>query len=559
MKALHWTAVVVLTVLVSIGSGATSTPQLLKIQGFLSDQTGGSPVPANGAFSMTFTLFDDALTGVPLATDSQSVTVTDGIYEVALAFDASAFDGPTSVRYVEIQVEGELLSPRTQVVSTPYAYTAEKLAGQDATDLDQSAEVTAVQTQLDTHETGGDPHTQYVEKAGDTMSGPLFVSGNIGIGTTSPLDVLHVRESDASAPATGANTVAVFERNGNAEVSIIGGSTSQAIGINFGDSEDENAGRVWYDNSADTLSLRAGGSGTAVTVQADGKVGIGTNNPATPFQVSFGTDAGVSSGGFATIGATSSAHIAIDNNEIIARNNTSGSPLHFNFDNGGNIILGGSSGGKVGIGTANPGQKLTVAGTIQSTSGGIKFPDGTMQLTVADPGAVQHTGQTQCWDQSGVLVSCAGTGQDGEYQNGTSVSPRFTDNGNGTVTDNLTGLIWTKKMDCDGAEIWWGALSIANSMADPSCGLTDGSVPGDWRLPNIKELRSMIDFIQTGSNSLPVGHPFTNIPLVASFWSSTTSRFPAHWAMYLSLGRGDVYFGSKQSNHFYTWAVRDPL
>ncbi len=39
--------------------------------------------------------------------------------------------------------------------------------------------------------------------------------------------------------------------------------------------------------------------------------------------------------------------------------------------------------GNVGIGTTNPGQKLTVVGTIESTSGGIKFPDGTTQTTTA--------------------------------------------------------------------------------------------------------------------------------------------------------------------------------
>lgn len=45
------------------------------------------------------------------------------------------------------------------------------------------------------------------------------------------------------------------------------------------------------------------------------------------------------------------------------------------------------SGGNVGIGTATPGQKLTVDGTIESTSGGIKFPDGTTQTTAATGGS----------------------------------------------------------------------------------------------------------------------------------------------------------------------------
>jgi hypothetical protein len=37
----------------------------------------------------------------------------------------------------------------------------------------------------------------------------------------------------------------------------------------------------------------------------------------------------------------------------------------------------------VGIGTATPGQKLSVAGIVESTSGGFKFPDGTIQTTTA--------------------------------------------------------------------------------------------------------------------------------------------------------------------------------
>jgi len=43
-------------------------------------------------------------------------------------------------------------------------------------------------------------------------------------------------------------------------------------------------------------------------------------------------------------------------------------------------------------------------------------------------------------------------------------SPRFTDNGNGTVTDNLTGLIWLKHASCYGKRTWADASSDANAL-----------------------------------------------------------------------------------------------
>ena len=52
-----------------------------------------------------------------------------------------------------------------------------------------------------------------------------------------------------------------------------------------------------------------------------------------------------------------------------------------------------------------------------------------------------QTGQTKCYDiydTAGTEITCAGTGQDGEIRAGVSwPSPRFQDNGDGTITDNL--------------------------------------------------------------------------------------------------------------------------
>ena len=86
---------------------------------------------------------------------------------------------------------------------------------------------------------------------------------------------------------------------------------------------------------------------------------------------------------------------------------------------------------------------------IESTTGGFKFPDGSVQTAAAvggPPAPVEDTGQTGCWDAGGTPRDCTGTGEDGEHQAGVEwPTPRFTDNGDGTVTDNLTGLDWLNK------------------------------------------------------------------------------------------------------------------
>ena len=121
---------------------------------------------------------------------------------------------------------------------------------------------------------------------------------------------------------------------------------------------------------------------------------------------------------------------------------------------------------------------------------------------------VAQTGQKQCWDSKGEPIACAGTGQDGDIQAGVPwPTPRFIDNGDGTVTDNLTGLVWLKNANPFGFRTWEQALTVCNSLASGSYGLTDGSAAGDWRLPNIKEIESLVDYGHVGP-CLPAGHPF---------------------------------------------------
>ena len=114
-------------------------------------------------------------------------------------------------------------------------------------------------------------------------------------------------------------------------------------------------------------------------------------------------------------------------------------------------------------------------------------------------------------------------GDDGSLQKGVPIpSPRFTDNLNGTLTDNLTGLIWLKDGGCISMRPWLGALAAVDSLQDGVCGLSDGSVRGSWRLPNRNELLSLLQ----GGSGLPLDNPFIRPEEPQRYnWSSTTYPF----------------------------------
>jgi hypothetical protein len=70
----------------------------------------------------------------------------------------------------------------------------------------------------------------------------------------------------------------------------------------------------------------------------------------------------------------------------------------------------------------------------------------------------------------------------------TATAIRFIDNGDGTVTDTLTNLVWLKNANCFGSLTWDNAMSSTGLIRSGWCELSDGSVAGDWRLPDIEEL-----------------------------------------------------------------------
>lgn len=166
-------------------------------------------------------------------------------------------------------------------------------------------------------------------------------------------------------------------------------------------------------------------------------------------------------------------------------------------------------------------------------------------LVPAAPAPTAITGQTISYTAR----------DDGSLQLGVAwPTPRFADNGDGSVTDNLTGLIWLKNAGCFAAQNWDAALTSANALAEGSCGLSDASVAGDWHLPDKNELLSLIDY-GASSAALPAGHPFTSVQSTVNYWSATTYTFDAGSAWGVSLFDGSEDYGSKSNNRI-AWPVR---
>ena len=166
---------------------------------------------------------------------------------------------------------------------------------------------------------------------------------------------------------------------------------------------------------------------------------------------------------------------------------------------------------------------------------------------------VEKTGQTTSY----------ATGDDGDLEKGVAwPNPRFTDNEDGTVTDNLTGLIWLKNANCFLSRIWTDALSNCNGLANGSCGLTDGSSAENWRLPNRFELESLLDLgyyslalpNTAGTGQWSEGDPFTNVQ-ASVYWSSSTHAFDTDYAWYVHMDSGLAHNANK-SFGFYVWPVR---
>jgi len=171
--------------------------------------------------------------------------------------------------------------------------------------------------------------------------------------------------------------------------------------------------------------------------------------------------------------------------------------------------------------------------------------------SLAYPAPVARTGQTNSYAAR----------DDGALTNGVAwPNPRFTVQANtNVVQDNLTGLMWTRDVRIFGVTNWAAAVTNCNAL--------DYGGYTDWRLPNIRELTSLINYQfvappisdTTGTNKLSANTPFRNFTITGyGYWSATARMDSRVEKFIMNDAQGNVSFIASSVSNRYTWPCRGP-
>lgn len=151
------------------------------------------------------------------------------------------------------------------------------------------------------------------------------------------------------------------------------------------------------------------------------------------------------------------------------------------------------------------------------------------------------TGQTVAYpaDKNDGISGAVPVPDDGTLESGATLS--FLDNGDGTITDLRTGLMWEKKGDNGGLHdkdniYWWSGNGVEETLWDWLEDVNREGIAGfagysDWRIPNLRELQTIVDYSRSlfttpsvfHQNCVPNATVLTgSCTFQSSYWTSTT-------------------------------------
>jgi hypothetical protein len=325
-------------------ASAAEVPRLIKFSGTLLD---AQDRPLAGPVGVTFALHAQQTGGAALWLETQNVKPdASGAYVVLLGAN-SANGVPAELfasgeaRWLEVQVERQAEQPRVLLVSVPYA-----LKAKDAETL------------------GGKPASAFLTT--ETLAGAGSSAGTAAASAALPSSKTQTTPKKAASAPQPAVACTSVTSDGTAALNSIAMFTAPCA------------------------------VQSSVITESGANVGIGTAAPAVALDI-VGNNAGLRLSGTGThqvtVTGASSGRLGQDANGFFFASDSNGKVIKFLTNNGAlNESMRITSAGNVGIGITAPGQKLSVAGTIESTSGGFKFPDATVQATASPGGSVTSVG-----------------------------------------------------------------------------------------------------------------------------------------------------------------------
>jgi hypothetical protein len=371
-RKVRFAAAIILLVAGGVNGGATPLGTAFTYQGQLK-QDG---VPVNGLTDFEFSLWDQGALGLQIGlTVTETVSVENGLFTANLDFGEFAFD--SAERWVQVAVRhpagaGDFvpLARRQRITATPYAHGLQ---------LPLLGESPGTQTLFTIRNTGGAGDAGFFQNTNaannsaalraDCASGTavrgISATGRAGLFDSGGL----VATVQATNSSTGPAVRAINESTGAAlyaDGDLVFNDDEDGIVFNFTVAPNVpmitmfpfgtgNANRMViahspnfsdygleYEDSTDQFHFLGNGVNT---------VAVDLSRP----------DVSPTEGGFLVVGSPTAPNLALDNNEIMARNNGSTATLALNAD-GGNVTMFQSGEGRVGIGTASPGHALDVVG-----------------------------------------------------------------------------------------------------------------------------------------------------------------------------------------------------
>jgi len=207
----------------------------------------------------------------------------------------------------------------------------------------------------------------------DTERVHIANGGNVGIGTSSPDQTLHVHKGSAGTVASQANSVLTLENSTTAVLQFLTPNT-EAAQIRFGDPQDNGAGFIQYAHGDNSLQFGTNGP-TKMVIDSSGNVGIGASSPDQKLVVESAADTQIK----IVSGSSSDAYLTFYNgtslNHYFKQDNTGLFELYYYDGAAANSRVAVDTSGNVGIGLTSNLSGFHVDGNIrsQNTSSNISY------------------------------------------------------------------------------------------------------------------------------------------------------------------------------------------